>query len=143
MSARQTVCLLSLLVFIPFFTLGQKVANSELTTKVIDLSNKTFSIGEGGDFIKTGDDLHLFLIFHQDGSVTFRAKRGNTITKDSPLSWRFVGDSLYLQTSPISIESGGKTQLIDREPMKYAIVKAPGGYLLKQKDDQMLLIELK
>lgn len=70
-----------------------------MTTKVIDLSNKTFSIGEGGDFIKTGDDLHLFLIFHQDGSVTFRAKRGNTITKDSPLSWRFVGDSLYLQTS--------------------------------------------
>lgn len=144
MSACKIGCLLSLLLSAPFLSLGQKVANSELSTKVIDLSNKTFIIGEEEDSTKTGNDLHLFLIFHKDGNATFRAKRGNTISKDSPLSWRFVGDSLYLQTGPISIESEGKTQIIDREPMKYAVIISPDGYLLlKRKDEQMLLVELK
>jgi hypothetical protein len=134
---------IALLVFTPFLTLGQKAVNSELITKASDLSNKTFIIREEGDYIKSGKDLHLLFIFHKDGNATFRVKKGNTITKDSPLSWRFVRDSLCLQTSPMAMEMEGKTQIIDREPMKYAIVKTPSGHLLKGKDDQMLLVELK
>jgi len=143
MPIRQIIYLLAVLVFIPFLALGQKAVNSVLTIGVIDLSDKTFILGEEGEVSKTGNDFNLYIIFHKEGRATFRGKRGNTITKDSPLNWRFVGDSLYLQPGPITIEAEGKTQLIDREPMKYAIVKAPGGYILKQKDDQMLLFELK
>ncbi|MVM34565.1 hypothetical protein GO755_31340 [Spirosoma sp. HMF4905] len=139
----QTVYLFVLLVFTPFLTLGQKVTNSGLMSRAISLSDKTFIIGEEGEASKTGNDLNLYLIFHKDGSATFRAKRGNTITKENPLSWQFVGDSLYIQNSPITIQAEGKMQTIDREPMKYFTVKAPGGYVLKGKGDQMLLIELK
>lgn len=143
MPTRKTVCLLTLLLSAPFLALGQKAANSELVIKVNDLSNKTFLIGEEGDTSKAGNDLQLLFLFHKDGSAMFRTKRGNTIIKDSPISWRFTGDSLYLQPSSISLQAEGKTQMIDREPMKYFVVKAPGGYLLKGKDDQMLLIEQK
>lgn len=143
MSACKPVCLLALLLSVPFLALGQKVANSEWATKVIDLSNKTFMIGEEGDTSKAGHDLHLLFLFHKEGIATFRTKRGNKIIKDSSISWRFTGDSLCLQPSSISLQAEGKAQLIDREPMKYFIVKAPGGYLLKGKDDQMFLVEQK
>jgi hypothetical protein len=124
-------------------TLTRCYAQLKLTTQIIDLSDKTFIIDEEGEINKTGDDLHLFLLFHKNGSATFRPKKGNMITKDSPLSWRLVGDSLYLQQGPISLVADGKTQSIVREPMKYAIVKTPGGYLLREKDSQMLLFEVK
>ncbi|GAB3552327.1 hypothetical protein GCM10027577_34260 [Spirosoma fluminis] len=114
-----------------------------MATKVVDLSNKIFLIGTEGDTSKAGNDLHLLFLFYKDGNATFRTKRGSTIIKDSPISWRFTGDSLYLQPGSISLQAEGKTQIIDREPMKYFIVKAPSGYLLKGKDDQMLLIEQK
>ena len=143
MSACKTVCFLTLLISAPFLSLGQRVANSKLATKVIDLSNKTFIIGEEGDTSKAGNDLHLLFLFYKDGSATFRTKKGNTIIKDSPISWRFTGDSLYLQPSSISLQAEGKTQIIAREPMKYFVVKALGGYILKGKDDKMLLVEQK
>ena len=143
MSVCKTVCLLTLLLSAPFLSLGQKVTNSKLATKVIDLSNKTFIIGEEGDTSKAGNDFQLLFLFYKDGSATFRTKRGNIIIKDSPTSWRFTGDSLCLQLSSMSLQAEGKTQIIDREPMKYFVVKAPGGYLLKGKDDQMLLVEQK
>ncbi|GAB4038843.1 hypothetical protein [Spirosoma jeollabukense] len=143
MPTRQAIYLLALLVFTPFLALGQNIANSGSTTSRIDLSDKTFILGEKGKVSKTENDFNLYLIFHKDGRATFRGKRGNMITKDSPLSWRFVGDSLYLQPSSIAVEAEGNTQLIDREPTKFAIVKAPSGYILKEKDDQMLWIELK
>lgn len=143
MSARKTACLLTLLLSAPFLSLGQKITNSKLATKVIDLSNKTFIIGEESDTSKAGNNLYLLLLFYKDGSATFRTKRGNTIIKDSPISWRFTGDSLCLQPNSISLQAEGKTQTIDREPMKYFVVKAPDGYLLKGKDDQMLLVEQK
>jgi hypothetical protein len=131
----------TLLLSAPFLASGQKVASTELATKGINLTNKTFFMGEEGDTSKTGNDLHLLFLFHKDGRATFRTKRGTTIIKDSPLSWRFTGDSLWLQPSPISLEADGKAQIIERDPMKYFIVKAPGGYLLKGKTDRMLLIE--
>ncbi|WP_460983585.1 hypothetical protein [Spirosoma fluminis] len=143
MSAHKTVCFLTLLLSAPFLALGQKVIDSKLATKVVDLSNKIFLIGTEGDTSKAGNDLHLLFLFYKDGNATFRTKRGSTIIKDSPISWRFTGDSLYLQPGSISLQAEGKTQIIDREPMKYFIVKAPSGYLLKGKDDQMLLIEQK
>ncbi|QMW01317.1 hypothetical protein [Spirosoma foliorum] len=143
MSARKTVCLLALLLSIPFLALAQKVANSELATKVIDLSNKTFLIGEEGDTSNAGNDLHLLFLFYKDGAATFRTKRGDRIIKDSPINWRFIGDSLCLLPSSISLQAEGKTQLIDRESMKYSIVKTPSGYILKGKDDQMFLVEQK
>ncbi len=143
MFAHKTVCLLTLLFSVPFQTLGQKVANSELIINVTDLSNKTFLIREQGDTSKADNDLHLLFLFYKDGKATFRTKRGNTMIKDSPISWRITGDSLCLQPSSVSLHAEGKTQLIDREPMKYFLVKAPGGYLLKGKDDQMLLVEKK
>lgn len=143
MSAHKTVCFLTLLLSTPFLALGQKVTDSKLATKVVDLSNKTFLIGEEGDTSKVGNDLHLLFLFYKDGNATFRTKRGSTMIKDSPISWRFIGDSLYLQPGSISLQAEGKTQIIDREPMKYFVVKAPSGYLLKGKNDQMLLIEQK
>ena len=84
MSIRQTTYLLVLLFLAPFITLGQSVANSELITSITDLANKTFTIGEK-EVGKTGNDLSLFLVFHEDGNATFRVKRGNTVTSDSPL----------------------------------------------------------
>lgn len=143
MSVPKTVCLLTLLLSASFLALGQNVVNSKLVIKVTDLSNKTFLIGEEGDTSKAGNDLHLLFLFNKDGSATFRTRRGNTIIKDSSISWRFIGDSLYLQPISISLQAEGKTQIIDREPMKYFVVKAPGGYLLKGKNDQMLLVEQK
>lgn len=101
MSARKTVCLLALLLSAPFLTLGQKVVQSELVTKGIDLSNKTFMIGEERDTSKAGNDLHLFFLFYKDGNAMFRAKIGNTIIQDSPISWQFTGDSLCLKPGPI------------------------------------------
>ncbi|GAB3960661.1 hypothetical protein GCM10028805_58300 [Spirosoma harenae] len=130
----QIICLLTLLLSTPFLASGQKV---------IDLTNKTFIMELEGDTTKAGNDLQLLLLFHKDARATFRTKRGTTIIKDSPLSWRFTGDSLWLQPRSISFEAGGKTQLIDREIMKFFIVKTSGGYLLKRKDDQMLLVEQK
>ncbi|SFF34518.1 hypothetical protein [Spirosoma endophyticum] len=124
-------------------TLTHSYAQVKLTSQTIDLTDKTFIIDEEGEISKTGDDLHLFLLFHKNGNATFRPKRGSMITKDSPLSWRLVGDSLYLQQAPISLVADGKTQSITREPMKYAIIKTSRGYLLKEKDSQMLLFEIK
>ncbi len=143
MPARKTICLLSLLLSAPFITSAQKIANPKLAINPIDLSNKTFLIWAEEDTSKAGKDLNLLFLFYKDGNATFRAKRGTTILKDSPISWRFKDDSLCLQPSPISMEADGKTQIIEREPMKYFIVKAPGGYLLKGKNDQMLLVEHK
>ena len=143
MSAHRTIYLLSLLLSAPFITLGQKAVNSKLAINLIDLTNKTFLIWEKADTSKAGKDLNLFFLFYKDGSATFRVKRGTIILKDSPISWRFTKDSLSLRPSPISMEADGKTQIIEREPKNYFIVKAPGGYLLKGKNDQMLLIEQK
>jgi len=140
---HQIVCFLSLMGSIPSLSLGQKITNSELAVKETDFSDKTFTVGEEEIVSKTGNELNLYLIFHKDGSAIFRGKRGNTITKDNPLSWRFVGDSLYIQNGPVSITADGVTQTIDREPMKYAIEKAPDGYLLKDKSGQMQLFKLK
>ncbi|MCX6216915.1 hypothetical protein [Spirosoma sp.] len=145
MSADKTIYLLVVLLSAPFLASAQKVANTKLATKVnaIDLTNKVFLMGEEGDTSEAGKDLHLFFLFHKEGRATFRTQRGNTIIKDSPLSWRFTGDSLWLQPSPISLEADGKTQLIERDPIKYYLIKTPSGYLLKGKADQMHLIEQK
>ena len=114
-----------------------------MSTRTIDLANKTFIMREVGEVGKTGNDLDLYLIFHKNGSATFRVKRSGTVIKDNPLSWRFVGDSLYIQNGSIKITAEGKTQTIDREAMKYAVEKAPDGYLLKEKDIQTFWFELK
>lgn len=143
MSSPKTVWLLVLLLTAPFLALGQKIVNSELATEVINLASKTFILGQQAETTKAENELQLLFLFYKDGRATFRTKKGNTIIKDNPISWRLTGDSLYLQPSAISLEADGKRQLIKREPMKYLMVKAPGGYLLKGKDDQMLLIEQK
>lgn len=143
MISRQIICLLSLLVFAPFLSLGQNKINSELTIKETDLIGKTFSVGEEEMPSKTGNELNLYLIFHKDGNATFRGKKGNTITKDNPLRWWFVGDSLYIQNGPIKITADGVTQTIDREPMKHAIEKVSNGYILKDKNGQTHLFNLK
>ncbi|WP_020605201.1 hypothetical protein [Spirosoma spitsbergense] len=140
---HRIVYLLVVLFFIPFLALGQKAGTPGLTTQTINLSDKTFIIDEEAETNKAGNDLHLFLIFHKDGKAIFRGKRGNMVTKDSPLGWQLVGDSLYLQHDPISLEADGKTQYIAREPIKYAIIKTPNGYLLTDKDSQMRLFEIK
>lgn len=141
MPTRQIAYLSVLLVFTPFLILGQKVPNSGFTTGKIDLSGKTFIMREE-EVSKASNDLKLLFIFHKDSSATFRVKRGNRV-KDSPLSWRFVGDSLCLQPTPVSMEVEGKVQQIDRAPVKYIIIKTSGGYLFKGRTDQMLLVELK
>ena len=140
---HRIVCLLVVLFFVPFLALGQKAGTSGLTTQTINLSDKIFIIDEIGETEKAGNNLHLFLIFHKDGRATFRGKRGNIVTKDSPLGWQLVGDSLYLQHDPISLTADGKTQYITREPIKYAILKIPDGYLLTDKDGPTRLFEIK
>lgn len=143
MSANKITYFLSLLILIPFLTVGQKVDNSEKTTKTIDLADKTFIMRKKADTSRAGNDLNLYLIFHQDNKATFRVKKGETIIKDNPLSWRLVRDSLYIQSSPIQIIADGKTQTVDRDPSRYAVEKAPSGYLLKEKNSQTLWFELK
>lgn len=98
---------------------------------------------EEADTSRVGNDLDLYLIFHRDSKATFRVKKGDTIIKDNPLRWRMVRDSLYIQSSPIQIIVDGKTQTVERDPSKYAVEKAPSGYLLKEKDSQTLWLELR
>jgi hypothetical protein len=143
MHSRLTICFLSLLFYVPFLSLGQNITNSKLTVKEMDIVGKTFAFNKEEKISETGNELNLYLIFYKDGNAIFRGKRGNTITKDNPLSWRFVGDSLYIQNGPLEITAEGVTQTIDREPMKYAIEKVPGGYLLKAKYGQRQLFEVK
>jgi hypothetical protein len=143
MYSRLTICSLSLLFYIPFLSLGQNVNNLKLTVKETDIAGKTFALNKEEKISETGNELNLYLIFYKDGNAIFRGKKGNTITKDNPLSWRFVGDSLYIQSGPLKITAEGVTQTIDREPMKYAIEKVPGGYLLKDKNGPMQLFEVK
>lgn len=143
MSANKITCILILLIPTPLLTAGQKVSNSETATRVINLVDKTFIMQEEADTNKAGNDLNLYLIFHQDSKATFRVKKGDTIINDNPLSWRLVRDSLYIQSSPIQIIADGKTQTVDRDPSKYAVEKAPSGYLLRKKDSQTLWLEIK
>lgn len=142
MSICQNVCLLILLIFTRFLASGQKIANSGAPTTEIDLINRTFILVDEKKVSKTENDLDLFFIFHNDRHAIFRAKR-RELVKDSPLIWRFEADSLCLQPGSISMTVEGRTHQIERDPIKYAIEKAPGGYLLKGKDDQMLLMEIK
>lgn len=143
MSANQITYFLFLLILTPFVTVGQKVTKSKTATRIIDLVNKTFIMREEADTSRAGNDLNLYLVFHQDSKATFRVKKGDTIIKDNPLSWRLVRDSLYIQNSPIQITADGKTQTVDRDPNRYAVEKAPSGYLLKEKDSPTLWFELK
>lgn len=143
MSAYQITYFLSLLIFTPLLTVGQKATNFKTTNTTIDLAGKTFIMREEADTSKAGNGLNLYLIFHKDSKATFRVKRGDTILKDNLLSWHLVNDSLYVQNSPIELIAGGKTQLIDRDPTKYAIKKASNGYLLKEKEGEVLWLEIK
>ncbi|GAB3508409.1 hypothetical protein GCM10027341_44180 [Spirosoma knui] len=143
MSANKITYFLSLLILTPFLTVGQKVANSKTATRIIDLADKTFILRDEADTSRTENDLNLYLILYQDSKAAFRVKNGDTIIKDNPLTWHLVGDSLYIQNSPIQIIAEGKTQTVDRNPSKYFIEKTPGGYLLKEKNTQTLWLELK
>jgi hypothetical protein len=108
-----------------------------------DLVNKTFELGAAAENTNAGNDYHHYFIFHPTGGATFRETRGNTVVKDSPLGWRLVGDSLYLQPGAIRMEVEEKTQQIERESIKYAIRKVSRGYLLTRKQEQKLLREVK
>ena len=143
MSSNKITYFLSLLILTPFLTVGQKVANSETATRIIDLADKTFIMRTVADTSKARNDLNFYLIFHQDSKATFRVKKGDTIVHDNPLSWRLTRDSLYIQNSPIQIIAEGKTQTVDRDPSRYAIEKTPSGYLLKEMDSHTLWLELK
>lgn len=142
-SDRSIACFLSLLIFTPFLTIGQKVSNTELATKLIDLSDKTFVMREAEEAKKTENDLGLYLIFHKNGKATFRVKRGDTIMRDNLLIWRLVGDSLFIQNNLIEIIAEGKIQTINREPTKYVVEKAQNGYLFKEGNSQTFWFELK
>ncbi|SMB79818.1 hypothetical protein SAMN00120144_4230 [Hymenobacter roseosalivarius DSM 11622] len=143
MSIRSSLFLVAWLVSTPWLSWGQQVAASRLPPSVGDLANKTFAIGEAAESSPAGNDVQHYFIFHPDGRATFRETRGNTVVKDSPLGWQLVGDSLFLQPGPVRMQVEGKTQPIDREPIKQAIRKVSGGYLLTQKQEQMLLREVK
>ncbi|GAB3755969.1 hypothetical protein [Spirosoma pomorum] len=143
MSAGKITYFLSLLVLSPFLAVGQKVTDSETGSRISDLADKIFIMREGADTGRVGNDLNLYLIFHRESKATFRVKKGDRIIKDNPLSWRLVGDSLYIQSSPIQLIADGKTQLVDRDSSRYTVEKVPSGYLLKEKDSQTLWFELK
>ena len=108
---------------------------------LVDLFGKTFTVEWEEKPSKIGNELNLYLILHQDGRATFRGRKGSIITKENPLSWRFAGDSIYVQGGPITLVADGKRQYIAREPMKYAIEKVPGGCLFKARNSQMRLFD--
>jgi hypothetical protein len=127
----------------PFLTCAQQVATSGLSPTGSDFANRTFVIGEAEAESKRSDDVHFYFIFQLDGRATFRGKRGSTVLKDSPLRWQLVGDSLSLVPSTITLAATGKTQQIERATMTYGLEKVAGGYLLKRKKEQMVLLEVK
>ncbi|RYG02157.1 MAG: hypothetical protein EOO07_33330 [Chitinophagaceae bacterium] len=131
-----------LLILTRFSASGQKLYTSGSVINENDLINRTFISADKKKSSKSENDLDLFYIFQKDRRAIFRAKRGKLV-KDSPLNWRFEADSLCLQPSPILMEVDGQIHQIERIPIKYAIEKVSGGYLLKEKDNQILLMEIK
>ena len=110
---------------------------------VSDFVNKTFEIGEAEKDRTANNDYHQYFLFQADGRAIFRATRGSTVLKDSPLGWRLVGDSLVLQPGPVLLEADGETQRIERKPLRHAVLKVAEGYRLLRKQEQMLLREIK
>ena len=139
MPIRQTTYILALFFFTPFLTLGQKTVKP----RPIDLSNRTFIIGEKIEAIKNKDDYHTYFIFYKDGKAIYRGTRGDVILKDSPVGWQLVGDTLSLLPGSFIIRAEGKTQMIERDAIRHFIKKTPTGYLLQDKSGQMLLTEVK
>ena len=125
--SRLFLCQVALLVATPCLTWGQQVASSRFLPTVSDLANKTFAIGEAEQNRTANNDYQQYFIFQPEGRAIFRQTRGNTVLKDSPLGWRLVADSLYLQPGPVMMEAEGETQRIARAPIKHAIVKVAGG----------------
>ncbi|OUJ70286.1 hypothetical protein BXP70_24640 [Hymenobacter crusticola] len=80
-----------------------------------------------GPIVSILTPVHQHFIFQPGGRASFRATRGSTVMKDSPLGWRLVGDSLFLQPGPVLLEAEGETQRIEREPLKHAVLKVAGG----------------
>jgi hypothetical protein len=143
MSVRSLLFLVAWLTSVPCLTWGQQVASSHSQPTVSDFSKKTFEIGAPEENRTADNDYHQYFLFQPDGRAIFRGSRGNKVLKDSPLGWKLVGDSLYLQPGPIMLEAEGETQRIDRDPIKYAVTKVSGGFLLTRKQEKMLLREVK
>jgi len=139
----QALLLAALLLGMPLFTWGQQPTPASSATAERGLVNKTFLIGTASAAHQPTNDIHTYFIFQAEGRAIYRGARGTAVLKESPLGWRVVGDSLYLIPSAFSIEAEGKTQRIEREVVKYALLKVAGGYLLKRKEEQTLLAEVK
>ena len=119
MFTSLNACTLIALLLTASTVLGQPVATSQVNTGVADLIEKTFAWKEDGEVSESHKTLELLFLFHKDNRATFRTKKGERV-KDSPLGWRFVGDSLYLQPAPISMEADGEVQQINRSPRAIA-----------------------
>ncbi|WP_019949449.1 hypothetical protein [Hymenobacter aerophilus] len=139
MNATRATFILGLLLFIPFVTMAQKAVKP----RSVDLSNRTFIIGEQVEPINDENNYRTYFIFYKDGKAIYRGMRGDVILKDSPVGWQFAGDSLSLLPGSFIVKAEGKTQIIERDALRYSVKETPTGYLLQGKGHDMILTEVK
>lgn len=119
-----------------------KKANSELTTEAVDLAGQNFTVAIeelDADRMKGAE---ATMIFRADTNGTFRIVKGSVLRQQA-FAWHFQGDSLIIQNPKDSFEYEGKKKFWMPEPKYYAVTKEPNGFLLKGKDEQLLLTKQK